>query len=506
MPSDVSAHGLDREPVHLAPVAIIRLWCHAATATILAEIARFLRSMNVPMPHLPPGSRSVSPLAPSLERLRLRISLTLVLLDVLAIYAGFLLVGGAYLGEFPAELAVRKAVMVAPLFVIFGAHNGFYNSQLIFSIRKTFLLCIYGFVLSALFTLFITFYAKSTEEFSRVVFTLGSALSAGLIIAFRWLVKQWVGRTIGPSLQNTIVIHAGGPAVPMDHAYHIDARTHGLSSDRNDPQNLDRLGCYTQNMDRVIISCPHDDREQWTPLLRAAGVRGEFVSDALRRLGALKIQNEPGFLSVVVSTKPFGIEARLAKRLMDVTISSAAALLLAPLMIGVAIFIKMEDGGAVLFKQRRMGRGNRFFWIYKFCSMRAEACDADATRLTSRDDDRATRIGKFIRRTSIDELPQLYNVWRGDMSLVGPRPHALGALAGERLYWEVDGRYWNRHVLKPGLTGLAQVSGFRGNTESEQHLADRLRADFEYIAKWSLWLDVKIMLKTIRVLAHSNAY
>jgi len=448
----------------------------------------------------------MSPLAPSLERLRLRISLTLVLLDVLAIYAGFLLVGGAYLGEFPAELAVRKAVMVAPLFVIFGVHNGFYKPQLIFSIRRTFFLCIYGFVFSALFALFIKFYAKSTEEFSRVVFTLGSVLSVSLIVVFRWLAQKWVGRTIGPSLQNTIIIHAGGPAVPMDHAYHIDARTHGLSSDRNDPQNLDRLGCYMQNMDRVIISCPHDEREQWTPLLRAAGVRGEFVSDALRRLGALKIQNEPGFSSVVVSVRPLAIEARVIKRVMDLSLSSIGLLILSPLIMVIAILIKLEDGGPVFFKQRRMGRGNRFFWIYKFRSMRTEACDADATRLTSRDDDRATRIGKFIRRTSIDELPQLYNIWRGDMSLVGPRPHALGALAGERLYWEVDGRYWNRHVLKPGLTGLAQVSGFRGNTESEQHLVDRLRADLEYIAKWSLWLDVKIMLKTIRVLAHSNAY
>src|SRR5690606_31664375 len=106
---------------------------------------------------------------------------------------------------------------------------------------------------------------------------------------------------------------------------------------------------------------------------------------------------------------------------------------------------KLEDGGPVLFKQKRVGAGNRFFWIYKFRSMRVESTDADATRLATRDDDRTTRLGKFIRRTSIDELPQLFNVWSGAMSLVGPRPHALGALAGERLYWEVDGRYWNRH-------------------------------------------------------------
>jgi lipopolysaccharide/colanic/teichoic acid biosynthesis glycosyltransferase len=144
--------------------------------------------------------------------------------------------------------------------------------------------------------------------------------------------------------------------------------------------------------------------------------------------------------------------------------------------------------------------------MYKFRSMRAELCDEAGMRSTSRNDDRTTRIGRFIRRTSIDELPQLFNVWRGDMSLVGPRPHALGSQAGEKLFWEVDGRYWNRHALRPGVTGLAQIMGFRGATERERDLTDRLQADLDYIANWSLWLDVKILLNTFKVLFHHNAY
>jgi lipopolysaccharide/colanic/teichoic acid biosynthesis glycosyltransferase len=153
-----------------------------------------------------------------------------------------------------------------------------------------------------------------------------------------------------------------------------------------------------------------------------------------------------------------------------------------------------------------MGTGNRFFWIYKFRSMRSELGDADGKRSTARNDDRTTRIGRFIRRTSVDELPQLINVWRGDMSLVGPRPHALGSQAGEKLFWEIDGSYWKRHVLKPGLTGLAQVRGFRGATECEKDLTDRLQADLEYISSWSLWLDIKILIRTLGVLIHDSAY
>ncbi|MBA3836318.1 MAG: exopolysaccharide biosynthesis polyprenyl glycosylphosphotransferase, partial [Zymomonas sp.] len=117
-----------------------------------------------------------------------------------------------------------------------------------------------------------------------------------------------------------------------------------------------------------------------------------------------------------------------------------------------------------------------------------------------------TKVGRFIRRSSIDELPQLINVLRGEMSIVGPRPHALGSRAEGKLFWEIDPRYWHRHATKPGLTGLAQVRGYRGATVVRKDLADRLNADLEYVRAWSLWLDVRIILQTFGVLVHRNAY
>jgi lipopolysaccharide/colanic/teichoic acid biosynthesis glycosyltransferase len=144
--------------------------------------------------------------------------------------------------------------------------------------------------------------------------------------------------------------------------------------------------------------------------------------------------------------------------------------------------------------------------MFKFRSMREEKLDHDGDQSTARDDDRITGIGAYIRRTSIDELPQLLNVLTGDMSIVGPRPHAIGSQANNKYFWEVDRKYWQRHCLKPGLTGLAQVRGHRGATDVEKDLTDRLQSDLEYIAGWSLRRDIGIVLRTVMVLKHDNAY
>jgi polysaccharide biosynthesis protein PslA len=186
------------------------------------------------------------------------------------------------------------------------------------------------------------------------------------------------------------------------------------------------------------------------------------------------------------------------KRVMDIAGSGLAILFFAPLLIGIALAIKLTSSGPVMFSQYRYGYRNHRFRIYKFRTMRIEQADRSGTRQTVSNDPRVTRVGRFLRRTSLDELPQLFNVLRGDMSLVGPRPHVPGMLAGSMLYEELVPYYFQRHAVRPGITGLAQVSGCRGATTEPTPAIDRIDYDLQYMETWSLWLDARILVRTVR--------
>ncbi len=185
-----------------------------------------------------------------------------------------------------------------------------------------------------------------------------------------------------------------------------------------------------------------------------------------------------------------------SKRAFDIVAASIGLCLAAPLLTTVAIAIKVTSPGPIFFRQKRYGYRNRRFWIYKFRTMHVHLADQSGTRQTKKDDPRITPLGRFLRKTSIDELPQLINVLRGDMSLVGPRPHVPGMLAGGMLYEELTPYYFQRHNMRPGITGLAQVSGFRGSTAAPTAAIDRLEYDLRYIEQWSLALDLFIIIRT----------
>jgi len=171
--------------------------------------------------------------------------------------------------------------------------------------------------------------------------------------------------------------------------------------------------------------------------------------------------------------------------------------MISPLLLAIALLIKLDSPGPALFRQKRYGFNNRLIEVLKFRTMYADQSDANAEQLTRRNDPRVTRIGAFLRRTSLDELPQFINVVRGEMSIVGPRPHALSAKAGTLLYQEAIKYYDARHRMKPGITGWAQVNGWRGETDTVEQIKKRVEHDLYYIEHWSILLDLKIIARTI---------
>lgn len=188
----------------------------------------------------------------------------------------------------------------------------------------------------------------------------------------------------------------------------------------------------------------------------------------------------------------------IAKRAFDIVAAGGALLFFAPLLLAIAVAVKATSPGPVLFFQYRYGYRNRRFRIYKFRTMRTDAGDVRGVKQTVEADARVTPIGRILRKTSLDEIPQLINVLRGDMSLVGPRPHVPGMLAANLLYEDLVPFYFQRHTARPGITGLAQVSGCRGSTVESGRAISRIDYDLHYIEKWSLRLDVMIILRTIR--------
>ena len=203
-----------------------------------------------------------------------------------------------------------------------------------------------------------------------------------------------------------------------------------------------------------------------------------------------------------VQPKPIRRWGYVAKLVFDYVASACILVIASPIMAGVALAIRLEGPGPIFFRQKRHGLNYRIIEVYKFRTMRVEE-NGPVVRQAQADDPRVTRVGRILRKTSLDELPQLFNVLLGDMSLVGPRPHAV---AHNDFYGEQVERYANRHRVKPGITGLAQVSGFRGSTEDPEKMRQRVRKDLEYIANWSMWMDLKILaLTAVRGFVHRNA-
>ena len=258
-------------------------------------------------------------------------------------------------------------------------------------------------------------------------------------------------------------------------------------------------------VDQVIFTLPWASEER---LLRLQTMLADYPVD-LRLAPDLAAYHgggedglEAGKLRLLrLSDRPMRGWAGAAKTVEDYLLASAALAVAAVPMALMALAVRLDSPGPVLFRQRRTGFNNKDFFVFKFRTMYHEHADHEVTRQVQEGDPRVTRVGAVLRRTSLDELPQIFNILRGDMSFIGPRPHAPGTRAGGKLFEDVTDRYASRHRVKPGLTGLAQVRGLRGKTDTEQKLVLRVESDLEYIEKWSLWLDFVILLRTLLAVA-----
>lgn len=447
-----------------------------------------------------------APVSESKRDIRLRLYIKLLLIDCAIILGVFFSIGAWRDSHWLSLQGVNLAAMVIPIYVGVGINGHMYSLQTL----KLPLAAAANAALNLFFTMLaiqcVLYFAHASDSVSRLSFGTAILVSALLVGLARKPFADYALRRTGGKLTDELIIADGVAIDPRNAADIVDAGLHNLRPDLNDPKMLNRLGQWMRTFDRVVIMCPPARRHDWSIVLQGAAVQGEIMLTDAAVSGAIGIGRCMGYDTHIVSKGPLSMSSRVQKRAFDLALTVPAIILLSPLLILVAIAIKLESAGPVLFFQDRVGLGNRMFKIAKFRSMRVESADEAGALSASRADDRITRVGRLIRRTSIDELPQLFNVILGDMSIVGPRPHALGSTADNKLFWEVSQHYWRRHALTPGMTGLAQIRGYRGATERVEDLENRLDADLEYVRDWTLAREILIILQTFRVIVHRNAF
>ncbi|HEV7274990.1 MAG TPA: undecaprenyl-phosphate glucose phosphotransferase [Devosiaceae bacterium] len=364
------------------------------------------------------------------------------------------------------------------------------------------------------------FLFKASDMVSRVWLVSWYASGAVMLVLYRMALRALVVRWTreGKLKRRTVVVGGGRDAEVLIEAIETsaenDIRLLGLFDDRFDDRSpesvagIEKLGKVADliefarrtRVDLVIVSMPLSAEKRVLQMLKQLWVlpvdirlsahmsQLRFTSKAYSYVGDVPVFD--------MADRPISDWNLVFKWLFDKTVAATALVLLSPVMVATAVAIRLESKGPVFFRQKRHGFNNQLIDMYKFRSMYTDMTDAAAAKLVTKDDPRVTRVGRFIRRTSIDELPQLFNVLRGELSIVGPRPHALQAKADNKLYYEAVEGYFARHRVKPGMTGWAQIHGWRGETDTVDKIMQRVNHDLYYIENWSLLLDIYIVFMT----------
>lgn len=405
-----------------------------------------------------------------------------------------------------APWVTRPALVILPMFLAIAVQRKPYSSRFLIDRRRTARDTMSALVTASAVAMLVVLQADQHIWRSMAIVALGTVAGCGWLIAWRKLAGAAASVLLhGQPIATIAIVDDVMVDLPEDMPA-IFAGTQGLRPDRNDPAALDALGQAIIGFERVIVICSPERRADWLDVLKGANVQGEFLAPELDSIGMLRTARIGLATTAVVSLGPLDTSNRIVKRLLDLAVAGAALLVLWPILLAVAVAVRMDSKGPILFRQPRVGRGNRLFNVYKFRSMYTDMGDLAGGQSTGRVDPRVTRVGAIIRRISVDELPQIFNVLSGSMSIVGPRPHAVASKAAGRMFWEVDERYWHRHAIKPGITGLAQVKGWRGATETADDLTNRVALDTAYMRGWSVWRDIGIIARTVMVVFHRNAY
>lgn len=424
-----------------------------------------------------------------------------------------LIIFGAYLAHYfrfetwqlPDRYAVATltiTLMVTMCQIMLGTYSSWRGRQFFHQISRVY----FGWLLALAVITGLAVFLKVSTDYSRIWLTTTLVVSLGFVTVFRlsvFLLLRHV-RIRGKNLKRILVVESDAtthelnsklPELP-EQGYHIAKRVQ-LTQDHNWLESL---------LTNVVNSGAH---EVWLCVSLQQGEAIKAILHALRHLTVEvrylpdfsdlpllnhRISNIAGLYSLDISCSPMDGPTRLIKRTEDIVISAVISLLILPVCLAIAITIKLSSHGPVIFKQYRMGINGRKFKVYKFRSMEVHTESSGHVTQAAFGDPRITRFGAFLRRTSLDELPQFFNVLQGRMSIVGPRPHAL---AHNEYYKDLVESYMKRHKVKPGITGWAQVNGLRGETDTLEKMQKRVEYDLWYINNWSLGMDLKIIFKTV---------
>ncbi len=445
----------------------------------------------------------------------------------LSLYFAYVVPQNGFMWEFASAI-----IGVAVTAVICFQASGIYDLQVFRGhVRQTSrMVSTWAFV----FLLFIgvSFFAKLGDSVSRV--WLAGFFAAGLVallsqrVALRALVRRWARH--GRLERRTIIVGADINGEQLIHAINAqedsDIHVLGVFDDRNDARSLETCA-GSPKLGKIDDVVEFARRTRIDLVLFALPISAEIrILEMLKKLWVLpvdirlsahtnKLRFRPRSYSYIgdvptldVLEAPITDWDQVLKHAFDRGVGAIILLLVSPIMALVALAIKFDSPGPVLFKQKRFGFNNERIDVFKFRSLYHEHADPLASKVVTKNDSRVTRVGRIIRKTSLDELPQLFNVvFKGNLSLVGPRPHAVQGKLQARLFDEAVDGYFARHRVKPGITGWAQINGWRGEIDSEEKIQKRVEFDLYYIENWSVLFDAYILLRTpIALLKTDNAY